>query len=332
VDFTLSEEQELVRQTARQLLTKECPPTLVRDHADDPAVVTPLFDRHLREWVALGDGPLVDLCLFCEEAGAVLLPGPYAATTSLFVPLLRALDHELADAAAAGEITGTVALAGASGVWTVNDDPVRRFVLELEAVDWVAVVGEGPSVVLLRADSVARRPLGTLDTTRRVFDLDGPFEGERLALDADAVERVVQRATVAAAAELVGTSRWLTDTTVAYAKEREQFDRPIGSFQGLQFAMVDLALDHERAAAAVGYAAMALDADDADRRRAVHVAKAAAGTAARRAARGGLQIHAGIGYTWEHDLHLYLRRAYATDDLFGDAAWHHDRLAHLLLD
>jgi alkylation response protein AidB-like acyl-CoA dehydrogenase len=146
------------------------------------------------------------------------------------------------------------------------------------------------------------------------------------------VVEVVERATVALAAELVGVSRWLLDTTLAYVNERVQFGKPVGSFQGLQWELVDMALDHERAAAAVYYAAMAVDADDSDRHRAVHVAKAAAGTAARHSARTGLQAHGGIGYTWEHDLHLYLRRAYAGDDLLGDTAYHHDRLAELLLD
>ena len=90
MDFTLSEEQALLRDSARALLGNECPPSLVRAHVDDPAASDVLFDRHLREWVALGDGPLVDLALFCQEAGRVLLPGPHLATTTLFLPLLRA--------------------------------------------------------------------------------------------------------------------------------------------------------------------------------------------------------------------------------------------------
>ena len=108
MDFALTDEQELLRSSARTLLEGECPPALVRAHADDPSVTSPLFDRHLREWVALGDGPLVDLTLFSEEAGAVLLPGPFFTTTSLFAPLLAACGHADAAAASAGEVTGTV--------------------------------------------------------------------------------------------------------------------------------------------------------------------------------------------------------------------------------
>ena len=179
-------------------------------------------------------------------------------------------------------------------------------------------------------------PVAVLDSTRRLFEVDVPTDPAILAgavpIDGDALERVVERATVVLAADLVGVARWLVGASVAYAKERVQFDRPIGSFQGLQFKLVDMSLDHERAAAAVYYAAMAWDAGDDDAHRAVSVAKAAAGTAARHAARDGLQVHGGIGYTWEHDLHLYLRRAYAGDAFLGDAAWHHDRLAALLFD
>jgi hypothetical protein len=332
VDFSLTDEQELVRSTARTMLAHECPPALVRAHGDDPAVGQPFFEAQLRDWVPLSDGPLVDLCLFLEEAGAVLAPGPFLCTTALFVPMLRVLGDPCADEAAAGTSCGTVAMAGRSGRWEVSDDPVRTFVMEVDQVDQAVIVGAGPALAVVDAGELVRRPVATLDTTRRLFEVDVPPRLSWAGVDPAGLDRVIQRATVALAAELVGTARWMVDATVGYAREREQFGRPIGSFQGLQFALVDLALDYERAQAAVYYAAMALDADDPDARRATHVAKAAAGTAARHAARRGMQIHGGIGYTWEHDLHLYLRRAYATDDLLGDAAHHHDRLAALLFD
>ena len=110
---------------------------------------------------------------------------------------------------------------------------------------------------------------------------------------------------------MVGTARRLFDMALAYAKERVQFDVPIGSFQAIQHKLADvLARRSSGRRSAVYYAAMAIDADDPDRHRAVHVAKAAAGAAATRAAKDGIQIHGGIGYTWEHDLHLFIRRAY----------------------
>jgi len=105
---------------------------------------------------------------------------------------------------------------------------------------------------------------------------------------------------------------------------------PIGSFQAIQHKLADVALDLERATSAVYYAAMAIDAKDADWHRATHVAKAAAGAAATRAAKDGIQIHGGIGYTWEHDLHLFIRHAYGSEAWLGTRDWHHDRLAELL--
>jgi len=136
---------------------------------------------------------------------------------------------------------------------------------------------------------------------------------------------------VALAAEMVGTARRLFDMTLGYAKERIQFDVPIGSFQAIQHKLADMALDLERATSAVQYAAMAHDADDPERHRATHVAKAAAGAAATRAAKDGIQIHGGIGYTWEHDLHLFIRRAFGSEHWLGTRADHHDQLAELLI-
>ena len=136
-------------------------------------------------------------------------------------------------------------------------------------------------------------------------------------------------AALTSALQLGAAQRGL-DMTVAYSLERVQFGRPIGSFQAMQHKLADMSLDIERAWSAVYFAAMTIDADDADRHRAMHAAKAAAGEAARRNAKDGIQIHGGIGYTWEHDLHLYLRRAYGSEYWMGTAAWHHDRLADLL--
>ena len=118
--------------------------------------------------------------------------------------------------------------------------------------------------------------------------------------------------------------------TLSYAKERRQFGVPIGSFQAIQHKLADMSLVLERATAAVHYAAMTVDAADDDRAKACHVAKAAAGEAGRRILKDGIQIHGGIGYTWEHDLHLFLRRATADEYLLGTTGWHHDRLADAL--
>jgi alkylation response protein AidB-like acyl-CoA dehydrogenase len=310
MDFTLSDEQVLLRDTARALLTKECTTSLVRAHMEDPAAVDPLWS-HLRDWVELADGPLVDLCLFLEESGAVLLPGPFFATVlaRLLVPSI--------------EGTASTAVAGADGVWRPNDDSMKTLVLEADRVDALVIIDtDGASVV---APAPAAH-MGSIDSTRRPFTVAGD-DGARAEVD---LEGWLEKAIVAIAADTLGTARALLERSIAYAKERVQFDVPIGSFQAIQHKLADTALELERATAAVYYAAMCLDADDPDRHRAAHVAKAAAGAAATKAAKEGAQVHGGIGYTWEHDLHLFIRRAYASEHLMGTRTWHHDRLAELL--
>lgn len=337
VDFVLSEEQELLRDTARALFAKECPSSLVRDGFydvtdDGPAGVRALVDTHLREWVGLGDGPLVDLCLFLEEAGAAVAPGPVWTGASFALPLLRAAGHPDADAVAAGELTATVAMAGPDGRWTVGDHDVCWFVPHADEVDRVVFVVPGPAVLVAAADGLPRQPIEAMDRTRPLWRIPVPSErASARPVTGEALDDAVRRATVALSAELVGVGRWLQGATLDYVTERVQFDRPVGSFQGLQWKLVDAALVQERATAAVAYAAMCIDAGDPDAASAAHVAKAAAGRAARGWARTGLQAHGGIGYTWEHDLHLRLRRAYGSDHLLGDADHHHDRLADLML-
>ena len=332
MDFTLSDEQQLLRDTARNLLSKECPTSLVRAHIEDPSVADALWE-HQRDFVGVADGPLTDLCLFAAETGYVAAPGRFFATTALFAPLLAAVDDDRLDATLAGETSGTVAVAGADGTWAVNDEPVKRFVPELDAVEWVAVVDPGPALRVLPTAGLDPRLLRTVDWSRRLFELDvEDLGGERHPLDGAALDEVVARATVVLAAEMVGTARRLFDLAVEYAKQRVQFDHPIGSFQAIQHRLADLSLAVERADSAAQYAAMTFDAAVPDRRRAAHVAKAAAGTAATRAAKDSIQVHGGIGYTWDHDLHLFIRRAYGSECWLGTTAWHHDRIADLILD
>jgi alkylation response protein AidB-like acyl-CoA dehydrogenase len=323
MDFTLTDDQELLRSTARRLLAGECPPSVVRAHMEDRGAARALWG-HLAGWTALAAGPLTDLCLFLEETGAALAPGPFFATTVLWQPLAVAVGED-------PERVGTVAMAGADGVWQVNGDAVRTFVLDADLAERVAFVLPGPAVAVVDATELAPREVTTLDPSRPVFEIRVPDGVIGVAVQAEVVEDLLERAWVALAAELLGTARWLFDASLAYAKSRVQFDRPIGSFQAIQHKLADMALAVERAWAATYYAAMAIDAGDAERHRAAHVAKAAAGAAARRAAKDGIQIHGGIGFTWEHDLHLWMRRAFTSERLLGPTAWHHDRLADLLL-
>lgn len=327
MDFSLSDDQELLRDTARAMLTNECPTTLLRAHIDDPGAADPLW-THLREFAALATGACSDLHLFAEELGYVAAPGVFLPTVAMAAPVLGAIGDERVDAIVAGETTATLAVAGADGVWLPNAEPVKTFVPEADRVDWIVVVDDGPSVTVAPAGEAAARAVETVDFSRRMFEVDA--QGSSTAVDPAALDAALDRVTVIVATELVGNARRLFDMALAYAKERIQFDVPIGSFQAIQHRLAECSLAVERATAAVQYAAMTVEADDADRRRAVHVAKAAAGAAAARATKDAAQVHGGIGYTWEHDLHLFIRHACGSEAWMGTTDWHHDRLGDLL--
>ncbi|MCJ7671105.1 MAG: hypothetical protein MUP67_03540 [Acidimicrobiia bacterium] len=332
MDFALSDDQQLLRDTARNLLAKECPTTLLRAHIDDPAAADPLWE-HLRDFAALGVGPCADLCLFLEQVGYVAAPGVFFPTVALAAPILAAAGDDHLDAVVNGEATASVALAGADGTWTANAEPTKTFVPEADRVDRIVVVDAGPTVRVIAPSDARLRQVGTADFSRRMFEVTLEAGGAGATvhdLDEEALAAALERSTVALSAQMVGTARRLFDMTLAYAKERIQFDVPIGSFQAIQHKLADTSLAVERATAAVQYASMTLDADDAERHRAVHVAKAAAGAAATRAAKDGHQVFGGIGYTWEHDLHLFTRHAYGSEHWMGTTDWHHDRLAELL--
>jgi alkylation response protein AidB-like acyl-CoA dehydrogenase len=144
------------------------------------------------------------------------------------------------------------------------------------------------------------------------------------------IERALQQATTAMALSTVATCRALVEVTIDYAKHREQFGRPIGSFQALKHRLADCYLGVERAAALGYFAALTIAEDDERRAVATSMAKAAAGATQRTVVRDALQLHGGIGFTWENDLHFWLKRAKTGDLLFGNAANHRARLAALL--
>jgi alkylation response protein AidB-like acyl-CoA dehydrogenase len=330
VDFTLTDDQELIRDTATRLVASECPPSVLREHMDDRAVAVRMWER-LRDFAPLATSGCVERVLFLEPLGYAAVPGPFFATVALFGPLLAAAGDERADAVAAGELTGTVALAGANGIWSPAADESKYFVPDADVVQSIAVVDGDWRVRLLDAATCERTPIETVDSTRRWFVVRGASSAApTMTVPPDTAERWIDSVHTAAAADLVGTARRLFDMALGYAKERVQFDRPIGSFQAIQHKLADMSLALERATAAVHYAAMAIDAEAAERARVAHTAKAAASAAAKRILKDAIQIHGGIGYTWEHDLHIYLRRATVGATQFGTVEWHHDRIAALL--
>ncbi len=337
MDFSLTGHQELIRETGQRLFERECPASLLRAHMDDRAAAAPLW-THVREFVELGAGDCTDLCLFLDETGYVAAPGPFFATAALAVPLVAALGDGsldgLLERLTSGAATATVALSGRGGTWVPHDDTTKWFVPDADLADVVLVVEPGWAVRAVDRSSARIDEIQSADTTRRLFIVDAGTGagGSAAVLDPGMAAAWLDRTYVAAAAELVGTARRLFDMALAYAKERVQFDRPIGSFQAIQHKLADMSLALERATAAVHYGAMTVDgpADDATRSRAAHTAKASAATAAQRILKDSIQIHGGIGYTWEHDLHLYLRRATVGVTQFGTIKFHHDQIADLL--
>lgn len=304
---------------------------------------------------------MVDQAIVLEEMGRVAYPGPYFASVVLAGTAILASGDEKAIARylpgiATGELTATVAFLEDDIDWgpgavslraTADGDSyrlsgVKRVVPFGASVDTIVVVartndGDGADGITLIA--VPRESAGltvepnvTLDMNEKVATLhfDGvsvPAENVIGAAGAGwpAVEAMLRRAQVAAAAEMLGASRKALEMSVEYAKVREQFGQPIGSFQAIKHRLAEMLEAAENATAAVYYAAWALDADAPDAALAASVAKSTLNEASRMVTGQAIQVHGGIGYTWEYDLHLYWKRAKHLEPLYGDTSYHRER-------
>jgi alkylation response protein AidB-like acyl-CoA dehydrogenase len=307
----------------------------------------------------------VELAVVVEELGRAIAPGPFVATVTQFTPAVAETgdaarrDRWLA-AVADGSITGALAVAEPG----VPADPARvrteatregdawrlrgakAAVLGGDTADEVVVVAREPGTdgdagviaFVVPGDAAEVTPMRALDASRALvrLDLDGVVVaddrrlGEPGPSTATGVRRAVETATVALATELVGTCQTILDVALDYAKQREQFGVPIGSFQAIKHKFADMLIAVERARATSYFAALCLAEDDPRRAIATSTAKAAAGDCQDRLAKEGIQILGGIGYTWEHDMHLYVRRAKTDAALFGTAREHRARIAELL--
>src|SRR5581483_12026332 len=194
--------------------------------------------------------------------------------------------------------------------------------------------GDDLAVVPVERRDAVIEPMRSMDATRKLYRVTF----ERIALDqalrggGDAVRAAIDIATVALCAEMVGAMQWVLETTVAYAKTRQQFGRPIGSFQAVQHQCADMLLLTESARSATYYAAWALTERDPSAPHAVSIAKAYCSDAFREVGNRGIQVHGGIGFTWEHDLQLYYKRSKSSETLFGDPTFHRERIAALVVD
>ncbi|GIU90510.1 MAG: acyl-CoA dehydrogenase [Acidimicrobiia bacterium] len=360
MDFTFSPEQEALRASVRSFLQAEAPDEYVRRMAEhdeagiDPAVWREIVDLGWtgllvpEEQGGLGLG-IVDAVVVQEEMGRATFPGPFFSSAILATLAARALGlRDRLSALASGVQRGAVALeepgwgdptervrARASGRGTrYRLDGVKPMVLDGHTADFVIVAArtrEG-----LQSFVVERPPserVSALDITRkfaRVELHDTPAElvgppGDHTAL----WRRVVDDASVLLAAELIGVSEAANRLALEYAQAREVFGKPLSKFQVTRHKAVDMLRDIELARVGVHYAAWASDVDAPDRESAVAMAKSYAAEAANHVTAECIQIHGGVGYTWDCGAHLYLRRAKVNDLLLGDQGWQRTRVADL---
>jgi alkylation response protein AidB-like acyl-CoA dehydrogenase len=351
VHLAFTEEQEELRTAIRGVLAKECPPSLPRSVVEGKDDADGLWAKMVElDWPALtvpeADGGIgysfVELAVLVEELGRVVAPGPLFTTVTQFAPFVRESGGSLAEVAT-GNVTGTVAIAEQPTGWSLDGirttisadgalNGTKNHVLYPHA-DQVAVVarqdsGELAVAVVAQAD-VTIDEITPLDQTRPVGHLsfDGVPASQVLAGGTEAVRRALEESTVAMAIETLGTCQAIFELTLQYAKDREQFGVPIGSFQAVKHRLADCYMQLERARALCYFAAACLAEDDPRRHEATHMAKAASGDCQRFVAAEGIQLLGGIAYTWEHDQHLWVKRALTGDLLFGTARTHREAVA-----
>jgi alkylation response protein AidB-like acyl-CoA dehydrogenase len=377
MDIGFTEEQGLLRDSARRFLEAECSTQFVRQRMAEPAAVTDEFWQKLAEqgWLGIvypeeygGSGlGLVDLVVLMEEMGRAVMPGPFLSTVLLgggaiaeagTVGQRRQWLPQIAEGKAKTALAWTEPQLrwDAAGILSrareTGGDYIlsgsKLFVGDAHLADTIVVAArtrdgstmeDGISLFLVPKDTPGLRValLPTIDETRKLCEIKldsvaAPASGllGELHQGWAPLSRVIARATVALAAEMCGGAQQVLDMTVAYAKIRIAFGRPIGSYQGVKHQAADMLVALENAKSLTYYAAWAFDQGLDEAPLAVSMAKAAASDMYRKVAGTGIQLHGGIGMTWEHDLQLYFKRAKASEVAFGDATWHRERVSRLM--
>jgi alkylation response protein AidB-like acyl-CoA dehydrogenase len=366
VYFAFTAEQEELRRTVRRFLDEKSPESEVRrlmetDTGYDEAVWAQLSDQLGLQGLAVpeeygGAGcSAVEVMIVLEEMGRSLYCGPYFSTVAMALPLLEASGDTAAQARYLPRIAqerciATVALVEASARWdeegvqmTAQHDGTqwrlsgeKLFVIDGQVADLILVAARttsGVSVFAVEGDAAAltRSPLSTMDQTRKQSRLR--FDGSPAALIGEegagwpALSRMLDRAVIALAAEQVGGAERVLEMAVDYAKTRIQFGKPIGSFQAIKHKCADVLLKVESAKSAARYAAWAAAEDSAEVPEVASLAKAYCSESYLHAAAENIQVHGGIGFTWEHPAHLYFKRAKTSELLFGDPVYHRELLA-----
>ena len=358
MQFGLSESQQMLKDNARKFFSGECPMDQVRrlmetDTAFDGILWAKMAEQGYtgiifpEEYGGVGLGK-VELILFMEEAGRALLPGPFFSTVALAGVVLDALGtteqkKRYLAPICRGEARSTLAMLEASASWDPADVRIaavngqltgeKLFVPDAAAADTILVVARnGVFLVDAKAPGITISPMSGMDLARKLYAVqfkDTPAEklGETAGLS-----KALDVATAALVAEMVGGMQRVLDLTVEYAKMRKQFGKPIGMFQAVQHQCADMYLETENSRSAAYYAAWALEEHAPDAAVAVSIAKVYASDAGRTVGNRGIQVHGGMGFTWENDVHLYYRRAKASETMFGDATFHRERIARMVMD
>jgi alkylation response protein AidB-like acyl-CoA dehydrogenase len=372
MEFDLSKPQKLLKDSAREFLSRHCKSKRVRElmnteTANDDELWQAMADQGWtgliipEEYGGLGAG-LLDLAVVCEEMGRACLPGAFPVTLFSTALIDRAASPkqkaEYLEAIASGSLKATVAQLEETADWNLNAINLKAvrdngkllvsgrklFVPDAASADLLiclATNGESPVILPVRkgADGVETELMPSMDATRKLYKVEfnnvsvngaDVFGADGNALGA--LLQATQVATVALCAEMVGGMQWILDTTVEYAKTRQQFGRPIGSFQAVQHQCADMLLMTESARSATYYAAWAVTEGAPNAGTTVSIAKAYCSDAFREVGNRGVQVHGGIGFTWEHDLQLYYKRSKASETMFGDATFHRERIAQAVVD
>jgi alkylation response protein AidB-like acyl-CoA dehydrogenase len=358
MEFGLSDSQQILRDSARKFFAGECPIAQARrlmetDTAYDEALWSKMAEQGFtgiifpEEYGGAGLGK-VELVLLMEEAGRALLPGPFFSSVALAGAVLDAVANpeqkkKYLAPICRGEARSTVAMLEAGASWNPADAQIaavngklkgeKLFVSDAAVADSIIVVArDAVFAVDAKATGITIAPMLGMDPTRKLYSVQFQNTPAEKLGDAAGLARGLDVATAALVAEMVGGMQRTLEISVEYAKTRKQFGKPIGSFQAVQHQCADMYLETESARSAVYYAAWALEENAPDAAVAVSIAKMYASDACRTVGNRGIQIHGGMGFTWESDLHLYYRRAKASETALGDATFHRERISRLVID
>ena len=369
MNFAFSEEQEELRKVVRDFLDNKSDEATVRELMDttegyDPAVWTQMGEQMGLQGLVIpeeygGSGySFVELIVVLEEMGRRLLCAPYFSTVVLAgQTLLHSGDEDAKKAhlpgIASGETIATVAYTEPNGRWDESAVTMeatadgssyklngeKLYVLDGHTADLIITAARTSAGVSLfavagDADGLTRTALSTMDQTRKQARLEySDVSGTLIGTDGggwDVLSMVLDLAAVALAAEQVGGGQEVLESAVQYAKDRVQFGRPIGSFQAIKHKCADMMVAVESARSALYYAACIADDGSDDLSTNASLAKAWCSEAYFQCAADNIQIHGGVGFTWEYEPHLYFKRARASESWLGDPAFHRERVARAI--